>query len=296
MSDLSDYTARTHLSAGTAQLALSSYDRVSSMLIALLILVSTFVTGLLIVYMSARVFARPRAVPVTLASIAGERGGHGTSFGTDLEPAGLDDQVSSNESHLLKTLDALPQIVSQRTELLETIDQQSDTWDVKGDAQGSRPGGGSGSGGIVERTPRAERWGIRFQAEHLADYAQQLNHFGIELGMLGSDNRIHYAYNLAKSTPDRRTGPPESEGRLHMVWRAGPLAQADYDLLERAGIDPQGRIILQFYPSPTEDLLARNELEHANGRGVNEIRKTVFGVKQAGDGYEFYVMEQSYWK
>ncbi|MFV2067040.1 MAG: hypothetical protein ACC645_08670 [Pirellulales bacterium] len=296
MSDLSNYTARPHLASEAPQLALSAYDRVSSMLIALLILVSTVVTGLLIVYLSARVFARPRAVPVTLASIVGEGGGSGASFGTDLEPMGLDDQVSSDESHLIETLDALPQIVSQRSELLETIDDQSDTWDVKGDGPGSRPGGGRGSGGIVERTPRAERWEIRFQAERLTDYARQLDHFGIELGMLGSDNRVHYAYNLAKSIPDRRTGPPESEGRLHMVWRAGPLAQADYDLLERAGIDPQGRIILQFYPPETEETLARKELEHADGRGVNEIRKTVFGVKQAGDGYEFYVMEQLYWK
>jgi len=266
------------------------------MLMALLILVGIVVTGLLIVYLSARVFARPRAVPVTLASIAGTGGGLGARFGTDLEPAGLDDQISSNDSHLFETLDVLPQIVSRRTNLLESMEDPSDTRTVKGTGPARRGGRGHGSGGIVERTPRADRWEIRFQAERLADYARQLDFFGIELGMLGSDNRVHYAYNLAKSTPDRRTGPPESEDRLHMVWRSGPLAQADSDLLERARIDPQGRIVLQFYPPETEDALARKELQYAHGRGVNEIRKTVFGVKQAGDGYVFYVMEQSYWK
>lgn len=292
---MSDRDSQAPLSTAPSPLAPSAYDRVSSLLIALLILVGTVVTGLLIVYLSARVFARPRAVPVTLASIAGEGGGRGPRLGTDLEPAGLDDRTQADQTELVETLEALPEIVSLQADLLETLEDQGAT-SLAGKGPGSRPGGGRGSGGIVERTPRAERWEIRFQADRLDDYARQLDYFGIELGMLGGDNRIHYVYHLTKGIPDRRSGPPESERRLHMVWRAGPLAQADYDLIERAGLDPQGRIILQFYPPETEDLLARRELEHAGQRGVNDIRKTVFGVRPAGNGYEFYVMEQYYWK
>jgi hypothetical protein len=79
-----------------------------------------------------------------------------------------------------------------------------------------------------------------------------------------------------------------------MTWRTGSLKEADRELLRRAGIVSGGRDILQFYPPEVEAQLAQAEKQHAGPRDVESIRKTVFGVRRAGDGYEFYVIEQHY--
>jgi hypothetical protein len=79
-----------------------------------------------------------------------------------------------------------------------------------------------------------------------------------------------------------------------MTWNSGVLQEMDRQLLEQAGITTRGRIIMQFYPPEQEQKLAELENAKAGGRSVKEIRKTMFGVRAAGTGYEFYVIDQQY--
>jgi hypothetical protein len=85
-----------------------------------------------------------------------------------------------------------------------------------------------------------------------------------------------------------------AEERLYMLWRSGPLQQADRELLTAAGIDVRGRLLVQFYPEPVEQALAQLERAHAGDRDVRDIRKTVFGVRGEGGNYEFYVIDQQF--
>jgi hypothetical protein len=78
-----------------------------------------------------------------------------------------------------------------------------------------------------------------------------------------------------------------------MHWRVGRLKEADRDLVARAGISAAGKPVLQFYPDETEQLLLQTERDY-KGKDASTIRKTRFGVRPAGNGYEFYVIEQSY--
>jgi hypothetical protein len=59
-----------------------------------------------------------------------------------------------------------------------------------------------------------------------------------------------------------------------------------------------GRIIMQFYPKETENMLAVKELDYAqrtrNITSVSYIQKTVFVVVAAGRGYEYQVIDQRY--
>ena len=51
------------------------------------------------------------------------------------------------------------------------------------------------------------------------------------------------------------------------------------------------RIVLKILPLKVAAKLA--ELEKASaGDQLDDVRKTRFGVRDAGDGYEFYVIEQ----
>jgi hypothetical protein len=152
--------------------------------------------------------------------------------------------------------------------------------------------GPSGPIGII---PRAERWAIRLQGSSPAEYAALLDFFHIELGALGGGSRmIQYASQFSSSKPVVRVGEPKDEHRLYMTWRSGELRARDEHLLSQAGVEVANKVLVQFYPSETEDRLAFLELEHAAGRPVAKIRRTTFGVRPNGALFEFFVISQTY--
>jgi hypothetical protein len=275
-------------------LAVTPYDRAASLLIALLILVGITVACLLVIYFTTRFFARQKAVPVTFAELGGRPENTPLGLGRDLEPPGLDEVSDVVEPQLQESLSVLSDAVSQKVALLDDRALDAQLLLGHGKGAGDHRQIGPGGDGVVERVPRAERWEMRFEANNLDAYARQLDHFQIELAVIGAGTEVQYAYHVAKPTPDRRTGSPDAEKRMYMTWRRGPLMQADRDLLARAGIPITSGIILQFYPAEVEQNLAAQEKAHAGQRDVNEIRKTVFGVRQTGNEYEFYVIEQMY--
>ncbi|MEX0938760.1 MAG: hypothetical protein WDZ59_12940 [Pirellulales bacterium] len=273
-------------------LAVSWYDRVSSALVAALGLAGVVVLGLLVVYFSSRLFRSPTPVPVDLVELSLGSGEGGLSEAPEIEPPGAEDVPEVLEPRLTSTLSAVADAISDQQAILA---QEATEAEALASGPGSRdsrragPEGGQGAG-----EGRATRWEIRFDGGTLVQYAQQLDYFNIELAVLGSDDLVHYAYDVSQPQPAKRTGPPSAEDRLYMAWRTGSLKEADRELLQRAGILSEGRDILQFYPPEVEAQLAQVEQQHAGPRDIETIRKTVFGVRRAGGGYEFYVIEQQH--
>ncbi len=122
-------------------------------------------------------------------------------------------------------------------------------------------------------------------------YARQLDFFGIELAVVMPGNKLVYVRNFSKSKPQKHTGPADQEKRFYLTWRNGDLSRADAELLERAGVSPGDRVVLKILPANVEAKLAELEKEHA-GDDSGDVSKTQFGIRAAGDGYEFYVAEQ----
>lgn len=152
----------------------------------------------------------------------------------------------------------------------------------------------AGQGGNAS-VPRWERWEVRFTTTSLAAYAAQLESFGIELSAVGGGRtEIDYATKLDAAKPTVRTGPSEDEKRMYMSYRSGQLKEFDRQLLNRAGINTRGRMMLQFYPPNVEANLAGLEMKKAGGRPLQDIRKTVFSCRPSGGGYRFEVIEQRF--
>ena len=139
--------------------------------------------------------------------------------------------------------------------------------------------------------PRAQRWQIFFpEGNTLQDYAEQLDKFGIELGVITGPNQVEYASRLAANVPDKRDGRADEEQRLYMSWGRSDLADADRELAAKADIDSAGKVVLHFYPDQLEAKLT--ELEQAfAGREEAEILWTRFGIRKDGQ-YELYVIDQ----
>jgi hypothetical protein len=259
----------------------------------LLILIGGAVAIMFVIWLTMTLVFTQRSVPVKLVENIAGRGDHAEGFERDLEAPGLEEMPELAEPQLEATLEAVTDAVSTVAASMDVLDTASTvTGKGEGGLGDSRPPGPSGEGEDI--IPRWERWRVRWSSAGLPAYTQQLDFFKIELGAAGGTPNVDYAFNLTKSRPDRRSGPPEQEKRLYMTWQSGTLQAYDRQLLSRAGISTNDRLLMQFYPEIVEDRLAELEMENGGGRSVKEFLRTIFGVRQVRGGYEFHVIEQRF--
>jgi hypothetical protein len=285
-------------------LKVSRYDRASSMLLALLVTVGAAAALLFVVWLSGKMsdppgqYVGPKLVPPPREGGDGRESG-GTQVDTPSEEhvAGKDDKTTTAQ----EDFEALNTAVTSKAVVMDDLDIPAEKrHGSKGTGGGTGGGDGPGSGGRelpLEPPPKAEpprNWQVTFASNTLAAYAKQLDFFKIELGILQPDNKIVYLYNLSKSKPDTRVviDPAANEKRYYLTWRTGEMQQADRELFNRAGIDAGGFVILKFLPKEAENALVKLEQAYA-GAAPKRIKLTRFGVQPDGDGFKFYVIEQS---
>ena len=102
------------------------------------------------------------------------------------------------------------------------------------------------------------------------------------------------AKTYAATVPTKRevrTG--DAEKRLFLKWQDGSQdrIKADMELFQRASEDASNGVILHFYPTATEQMLAQLEVSYGNQQPA-AIRRTYFRVRKTGSGYEFVVDRQ----
>ncbi len=268
------------------RLKVSRYDRVSSMLLALVILIGMVVFVLLVIWLTNQFSFSQAAVPVELVELGSGEGPLGG--GMELaEP--IDEEIELEEPAVEQTLAVIADAVALKTVQLDNPALGSRA----GPGTGGGPGGSGGGTGTGSGASR--HWEVRFiKGNTLETYARQLDFFEIELGVLRPGNKVLYALNLTKQKPDTRTGNADEEKRYYLTWRSGELQQADRELLARAGIQSSGHIILKFLPPELEARLAGMEKARA-GRHADNIRKTRFEVNVArAGGYDFFIVDQSF--
>jgi len=258
------------------------------MLLTWVILLGVLVFGLLIVWLTSKIFLSQAAVPVQFTDLG--EGDSQLGGGMDLEAPsdeelGLESDL--DEPMVAETLAAIADAVGTKAAMLD--DPRLTGHSRSGGRGDGRLAGGGGTGTGISR-----HWEVRFlKGNTLETYARQLDFFGIELGVLQPGNKVVYAYNLTKARPDSRTGPADAEKRYYLTWRSGELQQADRELLARAGIQAQDRIILKFLPPAIEGRLAQLEKARGGAR-ADSIRRTRFGIRSDGAGFAFFIAEQTY--
>ncbi len=292
------------------QLRISSYDRVSSWIVSMLIVACVSVGSLFLIYFSNKFIVKEFAVPVTpIATGGGGTGGIGGSAngGEADSPIAEDAAAFFDEPRVQETLSAVASAVTTRSAVLadETLDIGADVAQRRGDGRSPGSGGGSGGGvgggigsgfGPGRGGPKDPRREIRFEPANLQEYALWLDFFEIELGVLGQDNKVYYTRNVSRAKPDVRVGDqdPSQETRLYMNPTDSQFSALDRQLAAKAGIADKGSIILQFYPPKAQAILFTLEQKKAGARKPEMIRSTVFRVTHIGKAFEFSVEEQTY--
>ena len=282
-------------------LQVTPYDRISSTMIAIVLALIGAVACLVVVWFSNRPPDVRQTAPMEFVEFPGgvEEGAVDESF-----------ELESPEE---ETLDpSLAETVTEETqvqEMLETVMELSDqaasqvqqVYDVAAQSTGT-PGSSKGTGrrplgmGPGERGfPREQRWYVRFaEGGTLDEYIEQLDYFGIQLGVLLSNGQLVYLSDLKSAKPQTKTVTSGAgESRMYMMWRGGQRRQGDVRLFQKAGVDVTGATILHFYPRETEMMMAQLERDY-RGRPSEEIRRTYFVVVRDRGAFKFVVKKQSY--
>lgn len=290
------------------QLRVSSYDKVSGWIVALLVVAIVTVGALFIIYITSKFVIGDFATPVTpVASGGGGVGGTGPLTSAELDPPEAQDSSAFDEPQIQDTLTAVTNAVTARTAIL--ADEQLDQLETStkhgdnrspgaGGGRGGGIGGGIGSGFGPGRGGKAEpRREIRYEPTSILEYAQWLDFFKIELGILQQEeNKVYYAKNLSQQKPVVYVGEPDKEQRLFMNPTDSQFAALDRQLATKAGIAGKGQIILHFYPREASGILLGLEQAKAKAadRKPDMIRGTTFRVTKTGTRFEFSVIDQSY--
>lgn len=260
---------------------------------AVLILLGFCTAFMFIVWLTSRLIFVPKAVPVQVIEDVGGGGGGGGGAEQELEEPPPEETKDITEAPTEESLTLLTQIVNQDVELLDATAKKAG----KGFGTGMGDGRGAGPGGpgTMPGIPAWERWEVRLSSSNINDYAAQLDFFKIELGVAGGgSNKVDYINGLSRQRPIVRSADAKNETRLRFLQRSGPLREADRSLAQKAGVNPQGRVVFQFYPKELYDQLLLLENQHKGTKSISDVRRTIFGVQGKAGAFSFKVLEQEY--
>jgi hypothetical protein len=276
------------------ELRVSSYDNVSSLLVALLILVGFFVTIMFIIWLTTRVWFVDQPRPVLIEDDPGGRGEIAEGIADEMEEPGAEEVDVLIEPQLKETMEAVTDVASSIAATLEAM-QGNSALTGHGSGPGSNRASGPGGDGTGQLS-RADRWKIRYPPLSEAAYAAMLEGFGIEIGCIGGGRpQIDIISRLAGGTPQHRQ--VKDDERLYFRQLEGSENRAvDAGLLQAAGIPTANRIIVHLYPAEIENDIAWAEKDFmdANKKTLADIKQTIIGLRSAGANYEFFVIDQTY--
>lgn len=275
------------------RLRTSAYDQASSLLVAALIMLVVLVGCLVLIYFARTLVISQVAIEVKSVDLglAGRAPDTPRGLAQDIEPPKSEEIPELIEPQLQETLSAVLSATTERQAVIssETFDSAA----TAGTGTGLGDNRDVGDGGLGNaREPQRE---MRFEAKSIEEYAELLDFFGMEIAVLGRDNRVYYASQFTKPLPTVRDGDPSADLRLYFNSAGGPLAGLDRQLAQKAGIADRGPFIL-VYTSPTaEAKILQLEQAAAGGKPKSKIMRTAFRVKHEGTKFTFSVEQQDYY-
>ena len=270
------------------QIQLSLYDRVSAWLWSLTMIFSVLTVFSVMMWLQMARHQAEIAKEIPLVLIPANFGAPGDprpmGVGEDLEDPGVEEFYETEVSQIADAVEAVTDMPSRVRGMLGAVDGNAELMG-KGRGLGHKDGQGGGGGG------GAERWSVEYETESIAKYVEQLSAFGIEIGFVSKiTDQVDVLFNL-NTTPQKRTTTRDEERRSYFIHSNSKLRSWDMRLAVNAGIKPDGKIMVQFYPPATMTMLGTLEAKDAQSRGIEltKIRRTVFKVRPTGNSYEYFV-------
>jgi hypothetical protein len=288
----------------------SEFDRVTSLLLAVILGAVLIFGWLILIYATNQAYQSRVTAPLEIVEVSGGGGGSPDGQVGGIEtvqvpggPAG--DKASNNEEEAgdfeevaaEATPAAMLDTVAEAGQAMAEVDIGAVVPSGGRVASGKRQskigngsvgyGFGPGDGGVR----REDRWSIVFnQGQTAEEYAAQLDGLKVELAVI-SNGQMLYVSRFSDAQPTKRVGSGQGDNRLYFIWRGQGRKGSDVALLRKAGVEVGDGVIFQFFPPGAENQLAQLEGRY-KGRTPAEIRRTQFRVIPAGESYTFEVASQ----
>jgi hypothetical protein len=288
----------------------SDYDKVTSLLMAIVMGAIMVVGWLALVYISNQAYASRVTPPLQIIPVFG--GGGGTADGTpgstekietggDIAPMASNNEEAAGdfeEPAVQETPSGMLDAVADTGKSLAEVDIGAVMPSGGAVASGKKAsklgsggpglGFGPGDGGIADE----QRWSIIYKEGQSADeYARQLDALGVQLAVIAGADQLLYVSNFSSATPTKRQGSNRTEHRLYFLWQGRGRKVNDIELLRKADVQVGEGVVFQFYPAEAALRLAELEVRY-RGRQPAEIRVTRFTVVPKGGTYDFEVVAQ----
>ncbi len=288
----------------------SPYDRVTSILMAVVLGASVVVGWLYLIYKTNQEYATRVTAPLQIVEVFGGGGGSpegmaGATEKVDVPGAEAATRASNNEEaagefeppSVQKTPSAMIDALADSGQNVAEVDMSAEVsgGPVAGGRRASKLGTGGpglglgpGDGGV----PAEQRWSIVYNpGQTIEEYARQLDALGVELAVVSGADQLTFASRFSDPTPAKRIGSGQGDNRLYFLWQGRGRKTSDVALLAKVGVEVGEGVVLQFYPKGVEQQLAQLEVRY-RGRQPAEIRFTRFSVVPTGTGYGFSVLAQ----
>lgn len=273
---------------------MTSFDQVAGWLVALVILVGFMALVLFLIWLTTVWNLRPASPKIEAIEI--NLPGPSTAaegVAQDIEEPGVEELAEVLEPKLAETLQAVTDAVSSQSGAMEAVQGEAGPM---GSGKGQGDSRQSGPGGDGEGDGFWERWDIRYSVEDTAKYAQQLDHFNIELGVLGGGvEGIDYVKNMSTKPVTRSVKDGSKETRFYFNFARPDMQRVDASLLATAGVNTKGRFPVQFYPDAIIQQLLQLEAAALGTHEIKDVEKTTFGVRGAAGSFEYFIIEQKYY-
>lgn len=271
----------------------SRYDQLNAALIAGLLLVGFLVSVLFLIWLTTivRTKVEPPKAYVYEEPFGDEKP---EGYEDDVLEPGVEEFPEVEKPQLKDALEAVTDAVSTVKAALERKDGDAAQMG-KGRGVGSLNGGpGTGGGDII---PEYKRWKIEYEANSLDSYAQQLDYFKIYLGAVSSNSNDIVVIANVSGAPQARMSDRKTQGKVLRFSHQRPkMRRWDQSIARKAGVDLNGRLMTQFYPMETRQILRHVERVYLEGVGreLSEVRRTIFKVVPGGSGFEFKITKMLY--
>jgi hypothetical protein len=274
----------------------SAYDRLSAWLTALIILVGFLVATLFLIWLTSVFKFENRVAPAFTPTTMGDDGNDKPEgFEDDELDPGVEDFAEVETPQLAEALEAVSNAVSSIRANSEHVSGDAAVMG-KGGGYGSREGGPSGSGDGI---PDYKRWKIVYEVDNKATYKQQLDFFGIQIGVVEpvEGGRVFRIGNVSKRAQVSQTSKDKEKGTLMFSHAKLRMKRWDQEIAKKSNIETNGNLMFQFYPEETRYTIAKAEDDHLKKvkKELKDVRRTNIKVEEDGSGgFRFKIVNCEY--
>lgn len=271
----------------------SSYDRLSAILVACITIIGFMTTILFLIWLTTDV---DYSGPTQLAEIT-EIGDPGDEkpegFEDDAFEPGVEEFPEVETPQLAQAIEAVTDAVSSVRANSEKVSGDAAQMG-KGKGFGAREGGPGGGGG--EGLPEHKRWKINYEAADIETYKRQLSFFNIDIGVVRRDNddvfRISDPAGKAEVIKSNRA----QEKSLYFAHIKKRMLRWDEAIAATAGVDSNNANLIQFYPDKARARIRAQEAQllTKDQRKLADIRQTIIKLATLDNGFDFVVEDIVY--